>query len=257
MDCRDIEFSPEKSRERLDRASTVFAPTVLDRIVAFSLHLLGARRKEIASLVNWPEESVKTSIRVLQRDGLPALEDRRCADVGRVVSMPVRSLSVSTRREGTWLVVDFGVPGKELRMPAEHKVQSRTILLSFLAAGLLSVQDTATALGLSESHCRDLGARLACADVEESLLDKRRGQTQDYRMGPAEKAELIQQFAVQAVLRLPISSQTLVALVNQRAETAVSARTIRWHMKKLGLTTIRKTLPELVEAKKKLLGTTP
>ena len=90
--------------------------------------------------------------------------------------------------------------------------------------------------------------------MEESLVDKRRGQTQDYRVGPAEKAELIQQFAVQAVLRLPISSETLVALVNQRAATSVSARTIRWHMKRLGLTTIRETLPELVEAKKKLLG---
>ena len=254
MDCRDIEFSVEKSRDRVDRALAVFDPAVLDRIVAFSLHLQGARRKDIASLLSRPEESVKTSIRVLQRDGLPALEDRRCSDGGR---MPVRSLSVSTRREGTWQVVDLGVPGKELRIPAEHKVQSRTVLLSFLAAGLLSVQDTATALGLSESHCRELGARLACADVEESLVDKRRGQTQDYRVGPAEKAELIQQFAVQAVLRLPISSETLVALVNQRAATSVSARTIRWHMKRLGLTTIRETLPELVEAKKKLLGTTP
>ncbi len=256
MDCRDIEFSVEKSRDRVDRALAVFDPTVLDRIVAFGLHLQGARRKDIASLLSRPEESVKTSIRVLQRDGLPALEDRRCADVGRVVSVPTRAFSVSTRRQGTWQVVDLGVPGKELRIPAEHKVQSRTVLLSFLAAGLLSVQDTATALGLSESHCRELGARLACADVEEALIDKRRGQTQDYRVGPAEKAELIQQFAVQAVLRLPVSSETLVALVNQRAETAVSARTIRWHMKRLGLTTIRESLPELVEAKKKLLGKT-
>ena len=257
MDCRDVGFSPEKSRERMDRALGVFEPPVLDRILTFGLHLQGARRTEIAAVVNRPEESVKTSIRVLLRDGLPALQDRRCSDVGRVVNIPARSLGVSTRREGRCQAVDFGVPGQELRIPAQHKVQLRTVLLSFLNSGLLSVQDTATALGLSEGHCRELAGQLACADVEEALIDKRLGQRQDYRVGPVEKAELIQQFAARAVLRLPTSSETLVELVNQQAATTVSARTIRWHMNKLGLPAIRETLPELVEAQKKLLSETP
>lgn len=257
MDCRDIGFSPEKSRERIDRALKVFPPTVLDRIMAFGLHLLGAPRREIASLVDRPVESVKTSIRVLLRDGFPALRDRRCSDMQPVANVPVRSLAVSTRREGQWQVVDFGVPGKELRIPTEHKIQLRTILLSFLDSGLLSVEETAAALGISEVHCRELKSKLAYGDVEESLIDKRRGQTQDYRMGPVEKAELIQQFAARAVLRLPTSSQTLAELLNERAETSVSARTIRWHMEKLGLTAIRKTLPDLVDLKKKLLGKAP
>jgi transposase len=225
--------------------------------LALGLHLQGASRKEIASLVNRPEESVKTSIRVLLRDGLPALRDRRCSDMQPVVSVPVGSLTVSTRREGEWQVVDFGVPGKELRIPAEHEIRMRTVLLSFLDSGLLSVEETATALGISKVHCRELKSKLACADVEESLIDKRRGQTQDYRMGPDEKAELIQQFAARAVLRLPTSSQTLAELVNERTETSVSARTVRWHMEKLGLTAIRKTLPDLVDIQKKLLGKAP
>ena len=257
MDCQDIGFSPEKSQERIDRALVVFDATVLDRILTLGLHLQGARRTEIASLVKRPEESVKTSIRVLLRDGLPALQDRRGSDVGRVVNRPVRSLTVSTRREEECQIVDFGVPGKELRIPAQHKVQLRTVLLSFLNSGLLSVQDTAMALGISEGHCRELGGQLASADVEEALIDKRLGQTQDYRVGPAEKAELIQQFAARAVLGLSTSSETLVELVNQQAATTVSARTIRWHMKKLGLPAIRETLPELVEAQKKLLSETP
>jgi hypothetical protein len=257
MDCRDIEFSPEKSQERMDRAWKVFPPAVLDRVLAFGLHLQGASRKEIASLVNRPEESVKTSIRVLLRDGLPALRDRRCSDRQPVASAPVGALAVSTRREGEWQVVDFGAPGKELRIPAEHKIQLRTVLLSFLDSGLLSVEETAAALGISQVHCRELKSKLACADVEESLTDKRRGQTQDYRMGPDEKAELIQQFAARAVLRLSTSSQMLAELVNERAETSVSARTVRWHMKKLGLTAIRKTLPDLVDVQKKLFGKAP
>ena len=252
MDCRDIEFSIEKSQNRVDRALAVFASTVLNRIVAFGLHLQGARRKDIASLLNRPEESVKTSIRVLQRDGLPALEDRRCSDVGRVVTMAVKSLSVSTRLEGKWQVVDFGVPGKELRIPAEHKVQLRTVLLSFLDSGLLSVQDTATALGLSEGHCRELGARLACADVEQSLLDKRQGQQQDYLVTPEVKAELVQQFAVDVIARGTTSGEAISAELQERCQITVSARTVRHHLARMGLPGIRHSLPELLSTVKKL-----
>ena len=94
-------------------------------------------------------------------------------------------------------------------------------------------------------------------DVEESLIDKRRGLTRGYRVGPSEKAELIQQFAVRAVLRLSTSSETLAEFVNEQTGTTVSARTIRWHMKDLGLTEIRKTLPDLVDLQKKLLSKAP
>jgi len=257
MDCQNIEFSPEKSQERIDRALTVFDATTLNRILTLGLHLLGTPRKEIASLVNRPEESVKTSLRVLLRDGLAAFRDRRCSNIQPVVSMPVRSLAVSMRREGKWQIVDFGVPGKELRILVEHKIQLRTVLLSFLNSGLLSVEQAATALEISQAHCRELASKLAYADVEESLIDKRQGQTQDYRMGPAEKAELIQQFAARAVLKLPTSSETLVEVVNEQTARPVSARTVRWHMKKLGLQAIKKTLPDLVDVQKKRLNKAP
>ena len=131
------------------------------------------------------------------------------------------------------------------------------MLLSFLNSGLLSVEQAATALEISQAHCRELASKLAYADVEESLVDKRQGQTQDYRMGPAEKAELIQQFAARAVLKLPTSSEMLVEVVNEQTARPVSVRTVRWHMKKLGLQAIRKTLPGLVDVQKKRLNKAP
>ena len=257
MNCRDIEFLPEKSQERITKALAVFDSTVLNRILALGLHLQGCSRNQIATLLKRPPESVKTSIRVLLRDGLPAFQDRRHSSVVHAESKPVKSLTVSTRRDGQWQVVDFGVPGKELRIPVEHKVQLRTVLLSFFNSGLLSIKDIAIALKISEAHCRELAKKLAREDTEASLLDKRQGQTHDYRMGPAEKARLIQQFSANAVLRLSTSSRKLEELMNEQGAQTVSARTIRWHMKKLGLTTIRKTLPKLVEAKKKLLAKAP
>ena len=56
MDCRQIEFFPEKSQDRVNNALRVFPRKLLMRILAFTLHLLGASRKEVAALVEMPEE---------------------------------------------------------------------------------------------------------------------------------------------------------------------------------------------------------
>jgi hypothetical protein len=65
------------------------------------------------------------------------------------------------------------------------------------------------------------------------------------------KAELIQHFVAKAVTGHSISSQVLTELINDTQKTVISSRTIRWHMNKLGLMKIKKSLPELVEALKK------
>ncbi len=72
MDFRGNEFSLEKSQERITSALRVFHPAVLNKILAFSICLLGAKRRTVADLVGMPDESVKTAIRV-------ALRDRRCS----------------------------------------------------------------------------------------------------------------------------------------------------------------------------------
>ncbi len=77
MDCRHVEFSPSKSEERINRALCMFPKRPLMRLLAFTLHLLGARRQVVAALVDMPEESVKTVARLAMRDGFPALRDRR------------------------------------------------------------------------------------------------------------------------------------------------------------------------------------
>lgn len=251
MDCQNIEFSAEKSAARINGALAVFSHKALNKILAFALHLLGAKRRGIASLLGMSQESAKTSIRVLLRDGFPALRDRRFSDDGHVPTMATRSFEVSIRQEKEWHVVDFGVPGKELRIPTAHKIQLRAVLLSLLNSGLLSVQDTASALEISEAHCRELANKLESMDVAKSLIDKRQGQKQDYLVGPVEKAELIQQFAARAVVGQSVSSEKLTEILNELTETTVSARAIRWHMNKLGLREIKKTLPALVDDLKK------
>ena len=251
MDCHHVEFSPTKSEERINRALQVFPEGLLMRLLAFALHLLGARRQVVAALVDMPEESVKTAVRLAMRDGFPALRDRRRSEGSPIANTSPSPPRVTARREGESYVVEFGPNGKSLRIPITFRVQARTVLLSLVNAGLVSVQETAAALGLHAAHCRELARKLAHHDVVESLVDKRQGQKQDYLVGPEQKAELIQQLAARAITGQSTSSAVLAEEVNERTQAGVSPRTVRWHIQKLGLNHIKKTLPQLVETLKK------
>ncbi len=254
MDCRPVVFLPEKSEERINRALQVFPRRLLMRVLAFALYLLGASRKAVAALVEMPEESVKTAVRIVLRDGFSALRDRRSSRTEAPhVAHPSTPMEprISARREGPWCRVDFGPGGKCLQIPLAHPIQVRTVVLSLLNAGLVSAQESASVLGICAAHCRGLARKLASRDVAESLVDQRQGQQHDYRVGLEQKAELIQQLAARAVTGHSTSSEVLAKLVNERTQAKVSARAIRWHISHLGLAHTAETLPRLVESLKK------
>jgi len=251
MDCRGIGFSPESSQERIASALKVFRPGVLNKILAFSLYLLGAKRRSIADIVGVPEESIKTTVRVTLRDGFASLRDRRYSGVEGVPEVRKAELRLSARREDECCVVDFGVPEKELRIPLTRRIEARTILLSLLNADLLTTAEVATALGLSGSHCRELAEKLSSDGVADALIDKRQGQRQDYLVGSEIKAEIIRQFAARVVTGQSAAGDALSKIIKTDSGVALSPRTVRWHMAKLGLGGIRKTLPELVCTLKK------
>lgn len=251
MDCRHLEFSPTKSEERINRALHVFPKKLLMRLLAFVLHLLGIDRKAVAELVGTPEESVKTAVRLAMRDGFSALRDRRRSEGPPIARATLNPPRIAVSREGECHVVEVGISGNFLRIPVTFRVQARTVLLSLVNAGLLSVSETAVALGIHAAHCRELARKLASHDVEESLVDKRQGQKQDYLVGPEQKAEIVQQLAARAITGQSTSSHVLAEVVNAQTRARVSARTIRWHIQKLGLTHIKTTLPQLVETLKK------
>jgi len=244
MDCRQVEFSPEKSQERIEKALRVFPGKLLMRILAFALHLLGAKRKVVAALVGLPEESVKTALRLV-------LHDRRLSEAPVAGTVPPTQQEIAVCRNDAGWIVELGVNGKTLSIPATHRVQARAVVLSLLNAGALSVQQCASALGISTAHCRALAHKLEQHDVGQALVDKRDGQKRDYRVGPALKAELIEQLAARAITGHDTSSAVLAEQVNERTHSRLSARTIRWHIRNLGLGDLRRSLPQLVETLKK------
>jgi PIN domain nuclease of toxin-antitoxin system len=84
-----------------------------------------------------------------------------------------------------------------------------------------------------------------------ALLDKRQGQKHDYQVTPEVKAEIIQQYVARIVTGRSASSDGITEVVNEQTQKELSPRTVRWHIQKLGLQSIKKTLPKLLDALKK------
>jgi len=254
MDCQDVVFSPPYSKKRIKKALLIMPELVLKKMLFVSLYLLGAKPSTIASLVGMPEESGKTIIKRIFKGGLPALSDRRQSTKAHEFQLPypsVQSQQLSVITEGDSCIVTFLNSEQQIKILRKHKVHLRSVILTLLQSGLISVQMASSALGITAAHCRDLSEKLLKMDVAEVLLDKRKGQTGDLLVDPQVKAELVQQFAARSIAGYSVSGKALAAVVNDNLQTTISDRAIRWHMKKLGLMKIKKSLPNLVKSLKK------
>jgi len=252
MNCQDIVFSQKQSQNRIKKALRDMPSLTLKKILFFSLYILGAKLNEIAYHVEMPKESGKTMINRVLRDGILAFHDRRqSVKAYELQSLQSQDPQISLLIEDECCIITFGGANQWLRTPLSHRVHLRSVLLSLFQANLLSVQTVSSTLGITAAHCRELSAKLANDGVTEVLIDKRKGQKQDFLVDLSVKAELIQHFAARAVTGHSTSSQTLTKLINDAKKTVISSRTIRWHMNKLGLMMIKKTLPDLFEALKK------
>jgi len=126
--------------------------------------------------------------------------------------------------------------------------------LSLLNSGLLEHSEVADALHLSVDRTEKLARKLEQEDVK-GILDQRQGQRQDYRFTPEIKAELIQQFVIEAVAQRPTGGEQLAKKLKERCQLTLSAGSILSHLSKLGLPAIKDSLSEhLTEAKKKSLN---
>jgi hypothetical protein len=257
MDCQNLAFSPKQSQKRIEKALRVLPSIVLKKILFFALYLLGARLKTIASFVDIPEKSGKTTIQRVLKDGINAFSDRRQAvnnDVRLIPSSKTPQVfHTSVLSEDDYCIIIFGDTNHQLKIPLKNRVYLKSVLLSFFQANLVSIHTVSSVLGITPAHCRELANRLLHEELTEVLVDKRKGQKKDFRVDQSVKSELIQQFAARAITGHSISSYELTGLINHADNTNISPRTIRWHMNKLGLMKIKKTLPELVETLKKNL----
>jgi len=244
IDCQNLIFSPRLSKNRTDQSQHTLGSIVVQRILCFALYLLGLNRNAIGQFLSIPSETAKSIIKAVNRDGLAALEDRRRRFSIFIPKALPEPLPITLREEKEHLVVDFGVSGRHLKLSRHNP------LLSMFNNGLLSKREVAEAIKLTPSHTATLARRL---DEEGalSLVDRRQGQKQEYRVTAPVKTELVQQFAVDIITSGQTSGSKISAELKERCNISLPARTVRHHLAQMGLREIKQSLPQLLAVVKK------
>lgn len=249
MNCEILSFSKKLSQQRISQAETILGTKVVRKILAYALFLLGVDRTTISSFLNTPPGSIRSLILAMKSRGLAGFEDQRAKASSFKAPVPDQIAPI-LQAENIWLKVDLGVGNLVLRIPEVNPVQKKVVLLSLLNSYLLTRSEVANALHLSADRTGKLAAKLQQQDVK-GILDQRQGQRQEYLFIPQIKAELIQQFVIEAVGQRSTSAEQLAKKLQERCQLSLSPRSILLHLSKLGLSNIRTSLPEhLAELKK-------
>jgi len=247
FDPADLEYSAKVSDKRLEKAALLIGDKMVKRIIAIALFFLGAKRKQISEMLNMPLGTLFTLLNRFHNCGTEAFSMKAAVEK---IEQPAHRAKVFYEHAGTQTCLIFSEEPLKLSLKKNNPLQHKILVLSFFNWGIISCTEAVKHLGFTERHVRDLGQKLESGDVD-GLIDKRRGQQQDYSFTAEVKAELIQQFSFNVITGKTISSQQLCQQVNEACRTHITDRSIRLHMKKLGLPTIRSSLLKMVNDFKK------
>ncbi len=251
INCHDLQFSSRHSQKRINRASSILGMRILTLIIGLALYLLGAKRSAIAVSLDVPGDTLKSFFQRFFKNGANAFEDRRCKSLPSSSPLKtVKSNKASVKIDDNEVVIAFNSESQHLRIPIQNKLQIKIVLLTFLENKLLKNTQITKIMGYSTRHTLKLSGDLIKGDVY-SLLDKRKGQKQDYLVTPEVKSELIQQFVVDVLSKGIPTGRQISENLNERCKIDISDRTVRYHISKLGLSRIKKSLPKLLADLKK------
>lgn len=251
LNCLDeLKFSQTHSDNRIEKAYTLFGENFVNKIIGFVFFLLGANRKQIAKHINIPLGTFLSFLTRIDKIGLLAFGDRRSLGSFQVKQSKSQKFNVMLKEDENNFKIFLNDDDSPLSLPKTNSLQCKIILLTFLDNGLLSLKEVSHALNFSTVHTRQLCAKLHNQDAY-SLIDKRKGQLMDYTYTPEIKAEVIKQFAVNVVTGGSISSKNISKQLNDKHSLRLSDRSVRFHMNKLGLLKIAKSLSVEIENLKK------
>ena len=241
-------WSPEKAAQRQTKATLILGKIIVSRIIGFAFFLLGADRKETANHVGISFNTFLSFLTRMNKLGIDGFRDRRKSEpVAEAKELPV---SIEIKRQEDGLLLCLGKGGQQIFLNASNTDHKKILLLTFAANDLLSMRTTAELLGYTEGYVRSQARSLSNNGVG-AILDKRSGQRFDYRVGAKSKGELISQWAANAVIGKSTSSPALAEALEKRCNLQIPARTIRHHLKKLGLGEMTDIVKELTIGVKK------
>lgn len=254
----DLDFSKLRSTKRLAIARKLLGERVVSRMIALALYLLGGERQAVADFLKIPLDTLKSFFKRANSEGIAALQDGRRKQPLEKEEKPKEKRELSDKAtlafEGDQMVVSFEGGRQDLRIRRANSVQCKTLLLTLWKNRVIPLKEAAGAMGISKDHFRKMSGKLDKEDVG-GLMDQRKGQQQEYRVGAEQKAQLIQQFVIDLTTLGKTSSGQLANHLNERCQMELSSRTIRLHLNKLGLSLVKDSLLKFLQKAKKNLRT--
>ena len=252
INCQNITFSQTRSNERIEKAYSSFGEKVVKRIIALAFYWCGVNRKQISEILNLPLDTVKSCIKNLLSNGITAFEDRRKKVSAFLPIEKKDDISISLFSDNDNFIIKIN-SDIEIKIQQKNKLHLKTLILTLLNNNLINLKHAAKALNFSDVHVNNLAKAIESEDVH-GLLDKRKGQTKDYKVNPEVKGELIGQFALASINKQKTTGKALAQQLKNQCQLDVSGRTIRYHIEKLGLNKIKKSLPKMYNELKKNSG---
>ena len=77
IDCQNLTFSSELSQRRINQFKAIFGEQIINKIIYFTLFLLGVDRETISKTINTPRGSVRSIIRAIRMNGITGFEGHR------------------------------------------------------------------------------------------------------------------------------------------------------------------------------------
>ncbi|MBT4027663.1 MAG: hypothetical protein HN580_14395 [Deltaproteobacteria bacterium] len=250
MDCENLSFSEKLSSQRIVKAEIALGKTIVQKIISFSLYLLGVDRATIALQLSIPPGTIRSLVRSFNNKGLAALFDKRTKTLLPKVEPIPESSEPRIEEDTDYVKIIFGVGEQIINIPISNQSQKKIVLLTLLNSKILKRADVAKTLGLSEDRTIKLARKLTQNDATD-IADQRQGQQMDFLYTPQIKAEIIQQFVIDIITKGRISGKQLSKNLEERCQIELSSRSILHHISKLGLRDIRSSLPNLLEDAKK------
>lgn len=252
LHCQDIAFNPNLSTNRMEKAETAFGRKVLINILCLCLYLLGVKRVKIGSTLEISENTVRAKLRTFLKGGFYSLGDRRQKSLVQHTEEDRKKGSVMSKAaiNRTQDEIVIAIENSSIVLSRKNNLLTRAVLLTLADGNLLTKAEVADILELSKAHVSYLCKELKDKDIH-CLIDKRKGSQEDYKFTPDVKAELIKEFTVSCLTGESASGKAIGKKMDQTFKTSFSERSVRFHMHKLGLSSIKKTLPEKYESEKK------
>ena len=240
-----LNYSNIHRSNRLFKARNILGARVVNRLIAFTLFLFGANRKDIAEYLEIPFDTLLSFLTRVTKNGLSGFDDRRTKSQQQP---DFDKIDLTCSIKENQIELHFGDKSKTIHIPKNNPLQLKAILLTFLDNGMISKKTAAETLGCSCGNTDKLLNKMRTDDISV-LVDKRKGQQKDYVFTPEIKSELIVQFSTNAALGKSTSGSTLANDLKERTQLDLSGRSIRMHLSKLGLKGTAGKLQSMIEKK--------